>query len=267
MRAVRLASLTALATAAGLAVAAPATAAVTPPAPVPAPVPGSGTGTGGEGGALAPAEQLTSFTFTVTPASVAPGGRVTLRAAECQAPSVTASSDAFAPVTLTEELPATATVAPDARPGSAYDVTFDCQGERGTARLLVDAKAAARAGDTTDTTDPAVDEPADGDSALQDPADTGPVGDSAGDPGVTDPAVPDAAGQDGTTDTGAHDGASDHRTDPSVKPGGGVHAGAGGSLPEPGTERIAAGSALVTAAVAGGAVLFAVRRRRAATRG
>lgn len=265
MRAVRLASLTALVTAAGLAVAVPAVAAVTPP--VPAPVPGSGTGTGGEGGAVTPAEQLTSFTFTVTPASVAPGGEVTLRATECQAPSVTASSDAFAPVTLSEELPATATVAPDARPGSAYDVTFDCKGERGTARLLIGTKAAARAGDTTggDTT---VDDPADtglvGDPGVADPGGTNP---GSSDPGVSEPGASDPADQDGTTDTGAHDGASDHRTDTSVKPGGGVHAGGGGSLPEPGTERIAAGSALLTAAVAGGAALFAVRRHRAATRG
>ncbi|MFE0422998.1 hypothetical protein [Streptomyces sp. NPDC058953] len=221
-----------------------------PPAPAPPPPPPP-----------AP-DAVTSFGFTVTPESVEPGGTVTLRATECQAPSVTASSDAFAPVTLTESLPATAKVDPDARPGAAYDVTFDCQGERGTARLLIDAKAAgAAAGDTragdTRAADPVEDPLADPlDEPLDEPLDV---------PSAQDTEAHDTAG----TGTEAHDttGTAADRSDPALKPDGGVRAGAGGSLPESGTERIAAGSALVAGAAAGGIVLFAVRRRRAATRG
>ncbi|MEW1550983.1 hypothetical protein [Streptomyces tsukubensis] len=260
MRAIRLAPLAALTTAA-LAFAAPAVTAVPVPGPVPVPAPATGARTGTDPGAGADAgagagadpgaaaEQgggVTSFGFTVAPETVVPGGTVTLRATECSGPAVTASSGVFAPVTLAEGLPGTATVFPEAEPGTAYDVTFDCQGERGTARLLVAEEPAAGQN------------PAGQDRAGQDPA-----GREDGDAVVRDPAT-DSGSAAGTHDSGAgaHDGTSAHRSESPVKPDGGVRAGGGGSLPQSGPERIAAGSALMAGAAAAGAVLFAVRRRR-----
>lgn len=75
---------------------------------------------------------ITSFGFSVSPASVAPGGTVTLSANGCEVPSVTASSGVFDTVTLEEGHSATARVDPDARVGAQYDVTFECKGETGT---------------------------------------------------------------------------------------------------------------------------------------
>ncbi|MFJ8234045.1 hypothetical protein ACIQ9E_29430 [Streptomyces sp. NPDC094448] len=241
MRAIRLAPLAALTTAAALTLAAPAVAAVHVPGPVPVPVPvpaGAGTDSG------AAAEQdggAASFAVTVAPETVAPGGTVTLRATECSGPSVTASSGVFAPVTLAEGLPGTATVFPEAEPGAAYDVTFDCRGERATTRLLVAETSAAGP-------DPAGQEG--GDAVVREPAPDPVTG--TRDSGT---AVHDSG-------AGAHDGTSVHRSDSPVKPDGGVRAGGGGSVPRSGPERIAAGSALMAGAVAAGAVLFAVRRRR-----
>ncbi|MER7660159.1 hypothetical protein [Streptomyces sp. NPDC096193] len=80
---------------------------------------------------------VTSFGFTVSPEDVEPGGTVTLNATECESPTVTASSGVFDTVTLSEGLPATATVFEDAEPGAEYDVTFDCEGEKGTTTLSV----------------------------------------------------------------------------------------------------------------------------------
>ncbi|AZK92779.1 MULTISPECIES: hypothetical protein [Streptomyces] len=258
MRAIRLAPLAALTTAV-LAFAAPAAAAVPVPGPVPVPAPATGATTGTDPGAAADAgtgagadsgavaEQgggVTSFGFTVAPETVAPGGTVTLRATECSGPAVTASSGVFAPVTLAEGLPGTATVFPEAEPGTAYDITFDCQGERGTARLLVAEESEAgrvRAGQ-----DPAGQE--DGGVVVREP-----VPDSG--TGTRDSGAHDSG-------AGAHDGTSAHRSESPVKPDGGVRAGGGGSLPQSGPERIAAGSALMAGAAAAGAVLFAVRRRR-----
>lgn len=88
-------------------------------------------------GAAAPAaladdgnHNITSFGFTVSPSTVAPGGTVTLNATGCEVPSVTVSSGVFDTVTLEEGHSATARVDDDAKPGAEYDVTFDCKGRR-----------------------------------------------------------------------------------------------------------------------------------------
>ncbi|MFE6228377.1 hypothetical protein [Streptomyces sp. NPDC057854] len=80
---------------------------------------------------------VTSFGFSVTPRTVAPGGTVTLTADGCEVPSVTVTSGIFDTVTLTEGRPGTATVDLDAKAGAAYEIAFDCKGERGTATLTV----------------------------------------------------------------------------------------------------------------------------------
>ena len=86
----------------------------------------------------------TSFGFTATPATVAPGGTVTLNATECEAPTVTASSGVFETVTLNEGQSATTKIAADAKPDAKYDVTFDCKGEKGTAPLTITSGSGSR---------------------------------------------------------------------------------------------------------------------------
>ncbi|MFD4389759.1 hypothetical protein [Streptomyces sp. NPDC058486] len=81
---------------------------------------------------------VTSFGFSVTPRTVAPGGTVTLTSDGCEVPSVTVTSGIFDTVTLTEGRPGSATVDIDAKAGAAYEIAFDCKGERGTTTLTVD---------------------------------------------------------------------------------------------------------------------------------
>ncbi|MER8043470.1 hypothetical protein [Streptomyces sp. NPDC094032] len=119
MRAIRVAS-AALCAAPALALAAPAALAED------GGVPHDGTGHG-----------ITSFGFSVTPRTVAPGGTVTLKADGCEVPSVTVESGIFDTVTLTEGRQGTATVDFDAKAGTEYEVTFVCKGERGTVKLTV----------------------------------------------------------------------------------------------------------------------------------
>ncbi|SEC06051.1 hypothetical protein [Streptomyces sp. TLI_105] len=80
---------------------------------------------------------ITSFGFSVTPATIAPGGTVTLTSDGCEVPSVTVTSTVFETVTLNEGRPGTATVDLDAKVGTEYEITFDCKGERGTTRLAI----------------------------------------------------------------------------------------------------------------------------------
>ncbi|MFF9852074.1 hypothetical protein [Streptomyces litmocidini] len=80
---------------------------------------------------------ITSFGFSVTPATIAPGGTVTLTSDGCEVPSVTVTSTVFETVTLNEGRPGTATVDLDAKAGTQYEITFDCKGERGTTKLTI----------------------------------------------------------------------------------------------------------------------------------
>ncbi|MER5460069.1 hypothetical protein ABT010_05135 [Streptomyces sp. NPDC002668] len=92
---------------------------------------------------------MTSFDFTASPATVAPGGTVTLHATECEAPAVTASSGVFKTVTLNEGRPATTKIAADAKPDAKYDVTFVCKGEKGTTPLTVTGSSGSHTGTET----------------------------------------------------------------------------------------------------------------------
>ncbi|MFE0648220.1 hypothetical protein ACFVZH_06485 [Streptomyces sp. NPDC059534] len=80
---------------------------------------------------------ITSFGFSVTPATIAPGGTVTLTSDGCEVPSVTVTSGVFDTVTLTEGRSGNATVDVDAKAGTQYEITFDCKGERGTTTLTI----------------------------------------------------------------------------------------------------------------------------------
>ncbi|MGW5000449.1 hypothetical protein ACWEP8_22550 [Streptomyces hydrogenans] len=119
MRAIRTAS-AALLTTAAVALSAPAASADDGP--------GADPGSG---------RNVTSFGFSVTPRTVAPGGTVTLTSDGCEVPSVTVTSGIFDTVTLTEGRPGTATVDIDAKAGTEYEIAFDCKGERGTTTLTV----------------------------------------------------------------------------------------------------------------------------------
>ncbi|MFJ2936935.1 hypothetical protein ACIO8G_29755 [Streptomyces sp. NPDC087219] len=80
---------------------------------------------------------ITSFGFSVSPETVAPGGTVTLKSDGCEVPSVTVTSGVFDTVTLNEGRAGNATVDVDAKTGAQYEITFDCKGERGTTTLTI----------------------------------------------------------------------------------------------------------------------------------
>ncbi|MFF5920638.1 hypothetical protein ACFY8C_20185 [Streptomyces flavochromogenes] len=82
-------------------------------------------------------QDITSFGFSVSPETVAPGGTVTLKSDGCAVPSVTVTSGVFDTVTLNEGRSGNATVDVDAKAGAQYEITFDCKGERGTTTLTI----------------------------------------------------------------------------------------------------------------------------------
>ncbi|WP_326701299.1 hypothetical protein OG909_30725 [Streptomyces sp. NBC_01754] len=78
----------------------------------------------------------TSFTPTLTPSAVAPGGQVTLGAVGC-ASDATAFSGVFDTITIPQGKSATVTVDREARRGATYAVTFRCGTATKTANLAV----------------------------------------------------------------------------------------------------------------------------------
>ncbi|MEV4970770.1 hypothetical protein [Streptomyces scopuliridis] len=88
------------------------------------------TATAAPGGGNAP------FGFTVTPSTVAAGGRVTLSVTNCGT-TATASSGVFDTVNIPSGRSATATVDWDAKAGATYQVTFTCNGQSGTTSLRI----------------------------------------------------------------------------------------------------------------------------------
>ncbi|MDT0574276.1 hypothetical protein RM704_43660 [Streptomyces sp. DSM 3412] len=80
---------------------------------------------------------ITSFGFGVTPSAVAPGGQVILRVDGCHR-RTTVSSGVFDAVSIPRgRSSATATVDADARPGTVYEVTFQCGDESGRTDLTI----------------------------------------------------------------------------------------------------------------------------------
>ncbi|WP_320779343.1 hypothetical protein [Streptomyces sp. CRN 30] len=81
------------------------------------------------------------FGFGVQPATIAPGGEVTLRVdrndGRCKGPA-TVSAPVFDPVTVPpRHTSAKAVVDWDARPGAVYQVAFRCDGATGTTGLTI----------------------------------------------------------------------------------------------------------------------------------
>ncbi|MFB6671489.1 hypothetical protein ACFVDQ_22320 [Streptomyces sp. NPDC057684] len=87
----------------------------------------------------------------MSPTTVSPGGTVTINATKCQTPTVRVTAPVFDEVTLNGGRSAKAKVFPGAKPGAEYDVTFDCKGERGTAKLKISAGGARPTTPTTPT--------------------------------------------------------------------------------------------------------------------
>lgn len=80
---------------------------------------------------------VTSFGFSVSPRTVAPGGTVTLSSNGCQTPTVKADAPVFDTTELNEGHSATARVYDDAKPGAQYQVQFTCGNETGTTTLTI----------------------------------------------------------------------------------------------------------------------------------
>ncbi|MDQ0939188.1 hypothetical protein [Streptomyces sp. V1I1] len=78
--------------------------------------------------AAAADNQVTSPVFSVSPSTVAPGGRVTLSASGCNT-TATATSGVFDTVTIRPGSSTTAVVDSDARVGAQYSVQFNCPGQ------------------------------------------------------------------------------------------------------------------------------------------
>ncbi|MFE6933081.1 hypothetical protein ACFVDT_13795 [Streptomyces sp. NPDC057699] len=90
----------------------------------------------------------TSFTPTITPSTVAPGGRVTLGAMGCTT-EATAFSGVFDTTTIPSGRSATATVDQDARRGAVYEVTFRCGTTTRSANLTITSGATSSPTPTT----------------------------------------------------------------------------------------------------------------------
>ncbi|WP_137992307.1 respiratory nitrate reductase subunit gamma [Streptomyces vilmorinianum] len=163
---------------------------------------------------------ITSFGFSVSPSTVAPGGTVTLKSDGCEVPTVTVSSGVFDTVTLNEGHAGTATVDADAKVGAEYQVTFDCKGEKGTTPLTI---AGGSPGHTTG-------------------------GQTTG--GQTTGGQTTGGRTTGGQTTGGHDTGAPK----------GVKAGFGGGTDALGTTEVVAGSALIAGALGGGVLLMRRRR-------
>ncbi|CAM5390587.1 hypothetical protein GCM10010329_57050 [Streptomyces spiroverticillatus] len=74
--------------------------------------------------------------FSVTPSTIAAGGKVTLAAPGCTGPA-TVTAGVFNTVVLQPGKTQQATVDWDAKPGAMYDVAFTCNGTKGSASLTV----------------------------------------------------------------------------------------------------------------------------------
>ncbi|WP_327418257.1 hypothetical protein [Streptomyces sp. NBC_01233] len=92
---------------------------------------------GASAATAAEARQVTSFGFTITPSTVAPGGQTVLAVSGCNAAYSTASSGVFDTVSIARGQTVRVNVDRDARRGAVYSVSFTCNGETGSADLTI----------------------------------------------------------------------------------------------------------------------------------
>ncbi|WP_405608548.1 hypothetical protein OG292_03620 [Streptomyces sp. NBC_01511] len=82
------------------------------------------------------AAPVTPFGFAVTPSVIAAGGQVTLTVTGCSS-TATAESGVFDDTPIPSGGSARASIFWDAKPGAMYEVTFTCNGEKGTTDLTI----------------------------------------------------------------------------------------------------------------------------------
>ncbi|MCY0923950.1 MULTISPECIES: hypothetical protein [unclassified Streptomyces] len=184
----------------------------------------------------AEAAPITSFGFTITPSTVAPGGQTVLSVTGCDAAFATASSGVFDTVSIARGQTARVTVDRDARVGALYSVSFTCNGETGSADLTI---AGGTARPTTSSTV----------GVRRTPAPIPPPP-----PVVVPTRTP-------TRSAGVTPTRSVSRPASSA-PGLGVRGGLGGSVAGMDPVELGLGAALVLAGAAG--TTYALRRRRSA---
>ncbi|MEU3059804.1 hypothetical protein AB0P12_20485 [Streptomyces subrutilus] len=92
---------------------------------------------GAPAASAAEAAPVTSFGFSLTPSTVAPGGQVVVAVTGCASAFATVSSGVFDTVSIARGQTARVTVDRDARRGAQYSVTFTCNGENGSADLTI----------------------------------------------------------------------------------------------------------------------------------
>ncbi|WP_392897450.1 hypothetical protein [Streptomyces sp. LN699] len=184
----------------------------------------------------AEAAPITSFGFTITPSTVAPGGQTVLSVTGCDAAFATASSGVFDTVSIARGQTARVTVDRDARVGALYSVSFTCNGETGSADLTI---AGGTARPTTSSTV----------GVRRPPAPMPPPP-----PAVVPTRTP-------TRSAGVTPTRSVSRPASSA-PGLGVRGGLGGSVAGMDPVELGLGAALVLAGAAG--TTYALRRRRSA---
>lgn len=109
------------------------------------------------------------FTPSVSPSTVAPGGRVTLGALGCTT-DATAMSAVFDTTTIPAGRSATATVDWDARRGAVYEVTFRCGNVTRTADLTITRATSSPTAGSTATTPSGVLGGLGGSAGTMDPA-------------------------------------------------------------------------------------------------
>ncbi|MEU3906614.1 hypothetical protein [Streptomyces goshikiensis] len=179
---------------------------------------------------------VTSFGFTVTPSTVAPGGQAVLSVSGCNAAYATASSGIFDTVSIARGQTARVTVDRDARRGAVYSVSFTCNGETGSADVTI-------AGGTTRPTTSSTA------GVSRNSAAPVPRNSAAPVPRGSVPAAPVPAGSAPAPSVPA----------PSGSGALGVRGGLGGSVAGMDPLELGAGAAFFLAAAAGTA--YAVRRR------
>ncbi|MFF3425740.1 hypothetical protein [Streptomyces sp. NPDC002602] len=195
---------------------------------------------GAPAASAAEAAPITSFGFTLTPSTVAPGGQTVLSVSGCDSAFATASSGVFDTVSIARGQTARVTVDRDARVGALYSVSFTCNGETGSADLTI---AGGTARPTTSSTV----------GVRRTPAPIPPPP-----PAVAPTRTPTRTA---TRTAGVTPTRSVSRPASSA-PGLGVRGGLGGSVAGMDPVELGLGAALVLAGAAG--TTYALRRRRSA---
>ncbi|MFD3326748.1 hypothetical protein [Streptomyces sp. NPDC058701] len=199
----------------------------------------------------AEAAPVTSFGFSLTPSTVAPGGQVVLAVTGCDAAFATSSSGIFDTVSIARGRTVRVTVDRDARRGAQYSVSFTCNGETGSADLTITGGTSSPTTSSTTTATATA-------TATPNAARTIPAAPRT----PTRTATPDAAAGTRTAvappvRTSAPTGTAASTTVPSAR---GVRGGLGGSVAGLDPVELGAGAGLFLAAAGGTA--YALRRRR-----